>query len=75
MKDNVRNISKKLEKEKTGNMWLNSANSRTTSLWTCNLLKSIEHFYPLYDSCKYYEYYDDFYDYYNDFYEYYDDFF
>ena len=32
MKKNVRNISKKLEKEKTENMQLNSANSRKTSL-------------------------------------------
>ena len=32
MKKNVRNISEKLEKEKTENMQLNSANSRKTSL-------------------------------------------
>ena len=32
MKENVRNISKKLEKEKTENMRLNSVNPRTTSL-------------------------------------------
>ena len=32
MEENVRNISKKLEKEKTENMQLNSVNSRTTSL-------------------------------------------
>ena len=32
MKDNVRNISEKLEKEKTENMQLNSVNSRKTSL-------------------------------------------
>ena len=34
MKENVRNISEKLEeeKEKTKNMQLNSVNSRTTSL-------------------------------------------
>ena len=32
MKENVRNISEKLEKEKTENMRLNSANSRKTSL-------------------------------------------
>ena len=31
MKKNVRNISEKLEKEKTENMQLNSANSRKTS--------------------------------------------
>ena len=31
-KENVRNISKKLEKEKTENMQLNSVNSRKTSL-------------------------------------------
>ena len=37
MKKNVRNISEKLE-EKQENMWLNSANSRETSLWlTCEL--------------------------------------
>ena len=32
MKENVRNISEKLEKEKTENMRLNSVNSRKTSL-------------------------------------------
>ena len=32
MKKNVRNISENLEKEKTENMQLNSANSRKTSL-------------------------------------------
>ena len=32
MKENVRNISMKLEKEKTANMRLNSVNSRKTSL-------------------------------------------
>ena len=32
MEENVRNISKKLEKDKTENMQLNSVNSRTTSL-------------------------------------------
>ena len=32
MKENVRNISVKLEKEKTTNMRLNSVNSRKTSL-------------------------------------------
>ena len=32
MKENVRNISEKLEKEKQKNMRLNSKNSRTTSL-------------------------------------------
>ena len=32
MKENVRNISEKLEKEKTENMQLNSVNSRKTSL-------------------------------------------
>ena len=32
MEENVRNISKKLEKEKNENMRLNSVNSRTTSL-------------------------------------------
>ena len=37
MKENIRNISEKLEK-KQENMWLNSANSRETSLWlTCEL--------------------------------------
>ena len=37
MKENIRNISEKLE-EKQENMWLNSANSRETSLWlTCEL--------------------------------------
>ena len=43
MKENVRNISEKLE-EKQENMRLNSVNSREiTSLLTCDLLKSIEH--------------------------------
>ena len=32
MKENVRNISEKLEKEKTENIRLNSVNSRKTSL-------------------------------------------
>ena len=32
MKENVRNISEKLEKEKTENIRLNSVNSRITSL-------------------------------------------
>ena len=32
MKENVRNISEKLEKEKTENMQLNSVHSRKTSL-------------------------------------------
>ena len=32
MKENVRNMSKKLEKEKTENMRLNGVNSRKTSL-------------------------------------------
>ena len=32
MKENVRNISEKLEEEKTENMRLNSVNSRKTSL-------------------------------------------
>ena len=37
MKENIRNIGEKLE-EKQENMWLNSANSRETSLWlTCEL--------------------------------------
>ena len=42
-KENVRNISEKLEKEKTENIRLNSVNSRKTSLWRYNLLKIIEH--------------------------------
>ena len=62
MKENVRNMSEKLEKEKQKNIRLNSVNSRTTSLWTCDLLKIIEHLHN----------YDDYYDYY-DYYEYYDD--
>ena len=32
MKENVRNMSEKLEKEKTENIQLNNLNSRTTSL-------------------------------------------
>ena len=56
MKENVKSISDKLE-EKQENRQLNSVNSRTASLWTCNLLKSIEHLH----------HYDDFYDYYYDF--------
>ena len=32
MKENVRNISEKLEEEKTENMQLNSVNSRKTNL-------------------------------------------
>ena len=48
MKENVRNISEELEKEKTKIMRLNSVNSRKTSLWTCNLLKSIEHLHHQY---------------------------
>ena len=71
MKENVKSISEKLE-EKQENKQLNSVNSRTTSLWTCNLLKSIEHLHH-YDD--FYDYYDDFYEYYDNFYEYFDDFF
>ena len=65
MKENVRNISKKLEEEKQENMTLNSVNSRKTSLLICNWSKII----------KYLHHYDDFYKYYDDLYEYYDDFF
>ena len=32
MKENVRNISGEFKKEKTKNKWLNSVNSKTTSL-------------------------------------------
>ena len=53
MKEIIRNISEKIEKEKTENIQLNSVNSRTTSLRTCNLLKIIEHLH----------YYDYFYQY------------
>ena len=62
MKENVKNISKKLEeeKEKTKNMRLNSVNSRTTSLQTCNFLKSIEDLHRYDDYYDFYEYYDDF---------------
>ena len=42
IKENVRNLSEKLE-EKQENMRLNSVNSRKTSLETCDLLKSNEH--------------------------------
>ena len=59
IKEYVRNIIiEKLEKEKTENIRLNSVNSRTTSLWTCNLLKIIDILY----------HYDDYYDYYDDVY-------
>ena len=60
MKENARNISEKLEKEKTENIWSNSVNARTRSLRTCNLLKVIEHLH----------YYDDSYDHDDDLYQY-----
>ena len=56
MKENVKNISEKLDKEKQKNKRLNSVNSWTTSLWTCNLSKIIEHLH----------HYDDFYEYCDD---------
>ena len=55
IKENVRNMSEKLE-EKQENMRLNSVNKKKTSLQTRNLLKIIEYLHHYYD---FYEYCDD----------------
>ena len=64
MKENVRNISEKLEEEKQENKRLNSMNSRTTSMWFVKnywIIENLRHYDDYYDYDGFYDYCDDFY--------------